>query len=265
MTLINHETGELIESLSKDDARRLTDRIRLLSETIAETLDKLADLIDQARVGSAWLALGYRSWTEYVSVEFASVLPRLDREPRQEFVKELASRGMSSRAIAPVVGVADRQVRRDLSGGTSVPPPSSSEASPADDEEPEIASAEAGATGARAVEATATSEEPEGYRAPRHNVTGIDGKQYTRPEPRPAPLRSPEQQNAEEFAVRFAGQMFSLQAMQHAHMRRGAIEKWRTGRSAVSPVQAPYASPEKIRAVAEGLLALADEWEQTRA
>ena len=119
MSIVNHDTGEIIEALTVAEARRLTDRIRLIAEHVAESLDKMADLIDQARVGSAWLVLGYRSWTAYVADEFSGVLPRLEREPRQEFVRELAARGMSSRAIAPIVGVSDRQVRTDQQVGST--------------------------------------------------------------------------------------------------------------------------------------------------
>lgn len=160
MTLVNTETGELVESLTVEDARRLTDRIRLLGENLADTLDKMAELIDQARTGSAWLALGYRSWTEYVATEFASVLPRLGREPRQEFVRALDSRGMSTRAIAPIVGADHSTVVRDLARGASAPP-----------QAPEVE--------AEPVDMPPTVE-PTRTRPP---VVGIDGKTYLRSVP----------------------------------------------------------------------------------
>lgn len=47
---------------------------------------------------------------------------RLPRDLRKELVGYLAGEGMSSRSIAPIVGATDRQVRRDISGGTNVPP-----------------------------------------------------------------------------------------------------------------------------------------------
>lgn len=169
MSLVNTETGELVESLSTDDARRLTDRIRLLAESLADTLDSLGTLIDEARTGSAWLALGYRSWTEYVSTEFAGVLPRLDREPRQELVRDLDSRGMSLRAIAPVVGVSHEQVRKDRDAARVndlTPAPRVAAGAPWEEEGRTESPFESGAS--------SPAPSP---------ITGIDGRNYPRPQP----------------------------------------------------------------------------------
>lgn len=179
MTLVNHETGEIIETLSKADAQRLTDRIRLLAGGIADQLDKMAGLIDEARVGSAWLALGYSSWTAYVAAEFENVLPRLDREPRREFVRELASRGMSTRAIAPVVGVSKSQVAADIEVSSSGHLPKVAAGTQAEGD----GSAESRFE-SEASSATAPRVGGSDYSVPvdsRPSVTGIDGKTYTRP------------------------------------------------------------------------------------
>lgn len=168
MTIVNHETGELIETLTEVEAKRLTDRIRLLAETVAEQVEKMADLIDQAIVGSAWLALGYQSWTAYVAEEFGGILPRLDREPRREFIRELNSRGMSTRAIAPVVGVDNATVSRDLARVASATPetPQGGEETSATDS--------IGASEARKPDAKVED-------TPRPAVTGLDGKRYAPP------------------------------------------------------------------------------------
>lgn len=153
MTTVNTVTGEVIETLTESDARRLTDRIRLLAENVAEQVEKMAGLIDQARVASAWMALGYTSWTAYVAEEFAGVLPRLAVEPRREFVRELAATGMSTRAIAPVVGADHSTIVRDLrAGGADAPPATPIRQNPVSD-----------------------------VRASGGQVIGLDGKQYTRP------------------------------------------------------------------------------------
>jgi len=107
-------------ALTEAEARSLTGQIRSIGEAIADRVDLLVDKIRQARDGQAHTALAYKSWPDYVQTEFADVLPRLDREPRRELVAALTETGMSSRAIAPVVRITDRQVRRDA-GGTSVP------------------------------------------------------------------------------------------------------------------------------------------------
>lgn len=101
--------------MSRADAERLTERIRLTATTFIETKEKLTQLIREAQQGKAHEALGYRSWTEYVSQVFSDTpLMRLSRDERKELVGELASQGMSTRAIAPVVGANFNTVARDI-------------------------------------------------------------------------------------------------------------------------------------------------------
>lgn len=69
-------------------------------------------------------------------------------------VRMLSDEGMSTRAIAPIVGASDRQVRRDVSGGTNVPP----------DPTPPHVNTDTGEI----------IDEPV-------KTTGMDGKQYYRP------------------------------------------------------------------------------------
>lgn len=106
--------------LDADDARRLTERIRLIAGNVADNVEKLRDLVEQARVGEAHTALGYPSWTAYLLDVFGDEPLRLARDVRQELVAELAAQGMSSRAIAPIVGTSHVQVSRDIATVTSV-------------------------------------------------------------------------------------------------------------------------------------------------
>jgi len=107
--------GERIEpTLDETAARRLTERIRLRASSLAEQVDKIIGLIDEARAGRADAALGYDSWTAYVETEFADALPRLDRSQRRDVVAQLTARGMNTRAIAPVVRSSQETVARDL-------------------------------------------------------------------------------------------------------------------------------------------------------
>lgn len=166
-------TGTLPERLSEGDARRLTRQIQLLTGSIADQVDRVTTLIAQAEVGRAWEALGYASWTAYCSAEFSGSLPRLDRQSRQELVGSLTEAGMSSRAIAPIVGVGRRTVDADRqSGGQNCPPDAADECDP----------------DAEIVDAELIEDE-----APSKPITGMDGKTYSRPEPKPtkpAPRRS---------------------------------------------------------------------------
>lgn len=110
MALVNAETGELLDSAA---AERRAERIRLRLDAIADNYQAVLPMIREAIEKRDDLALGYRSVGEYVSDRFGGALNNLGIEVRREVVRELTEAGMSSRAIAPVVGVSDRQVRYD--------------------------------------------------------------------------------------------------------------------------------------------------------
>lgn len=106
---------DLIRVMTADEARRLTERIRLTAATYAESKSKLMDLVEQAKTGGAHFALGYDSWTAYLSDVLSDEPLRLARDERREIVSALAAEGMSTRAIAPIVGASKTQVADDLS------------------------------------------------------------------------------------------------------------------------------------------------------
>jgi hypothetical protein len=111
-----------ITTVEATNARRLTERIRLLAMTVTENIDKLKALVTQAKESEAHLALGYPSWTAYLSDVLGETPMRLEREVRQELVAELAAQGMSSRAIAPIVGAGHSTVDRDVAAATATAP-----------------------------------------------------------------------------------------------------------------------------------------------
>lgn len=95
-------------------ARRLTERIRLIAMTVGESIDKLKALVAEARASEAHIALGYVSWTAYLADVLGETPMRLERDVRQALVAELSEQGMSTRAIAPIVGVGVGTVHRDI-------------------------------------------------------------------------------------------------------------------------------------------------------
>lgn len=98
--------------MDKEEALRLTEKIRLTIEGINDRLDRLAEYAAKAYAGRIWVPLGYGSWQEYVSRELPQL--RLARDERRELVVQLAEEGLSTRAIAPVVGAGQMTVVRDL-------------------------------------------------------------------------------------------------------------------------------------------------------
>ena len=102
--------------LTPDDARELTDTIRRDTSLL---WDKLA----RAYTGRAWAALGYESWDDYCTNEFADCRLRLPREDRREVVQSLTAQGLSTRAIASAIGISDGTVRNDLAAQNCAPQP----------------------------------------------------------------------------------------------------------------------------------------------
>lgn len=113
MTVVDTDTGEIVDVLSEEQARRIVARI---NGTAAE----LIELVEQAWTGRAWVALGYASWDELCKHEIE--MPRLDRERRRELVGSLRQIGMSTRAIGSATGVDHSTVSRDTAGGANATP-----------------------------------------------------------------------------------------------------------------------------------------------
>lgn len=102
--------------LSHSEAQNLTDRIR-------QKLEETWTLIQQAYHSKAWKALGYSSWDDYCTTEFADSRLRLPRGERREIVSSLHSSGMSQRAISSVLGADPKTVRNDLRELGEIPSP----------------------------------------------------------------------------------------------------------------------------------------------
>ncbi len=171
--------------LTVEKATRLTVRIRGSLNTIAEDIETVVHLVEQARTGGAHEILGYASWAAYVADAFGGVLARLSKAERVPLGQLMAEQGMSTRAIASVVGVSKDTVSRDLRSGVSP----DTRATP----EGENHNTLAGETPEDFETATSQAHaEGDGVREPVENrltaaktVTGIDGKNYPGRERRP--------------------------------------------------------------------------------
>lgn len=114
---------------ARQEAESLTQRICAHLDAIADNYTDVMPLIHEAITSRAWAALGYRSPGHYVLDRFGHSLTRVGIEARREVVRELSAAGLSTRAIASVVGTTHKTVVKDrqaLSGGTEVPPQPSS-------------------------------------------------------------------------------------------------------------------------------------------
>lgn len=178
-------TADLAVVMDVAEARRLTERIRLTAHSARESLARLQELVERARVGQVHVALGYSSWTAYLADVFGEEPLRLPRDQRQEIVGYLAGEGMSVPAIAVVAGVSDRTVQRDFrSSGQGVTTVTTCEPGPGFDQSGRDFPPEP-------IIDTTTGEvldEPTPQK-----VLGLDGKHYPRPAsaaPKTAPRRA---------------------------------------------------------------------------
>lgn len=102
------------QCMTEREATQLTEKIRLTAHNYADARSKLQRYVAQAKEGNAHLALGYASWTAYLSEVLGEEPMRLARGERQEMVQMLSAEGMSTRAIAPIVGVHHDTVASDI-------------------------------------------------------------------------------------------------------------------------------------------------------
>lgn len=93
--------------LTADEAEQITSRIRQWANAFP-----VEDVVRAFR-GRIWVALAYDSWAEWCECELGGL--KLPVPQRREIVAELASAGMSNRAIADAVDVDHKTVGNDLS------------------------------------------------------------------------------------------------------------------------------------------------------
>ena len=181
---IDPATGETI-NLTEQEARRLTERIRTALDRVSTAWADLAERITEAYQRRADLALGYGSWAEYAEAELKPS-EGLAADVRRQLVGMLSAQGMSTRAIAPTVGVSQQAVAKVLRH-----PDVTTKLSP----EPESLAEYRG----RVLRDAETNHKiikltgPESVSDPTPaKVVGLDGKAYARPEPKPqADRRTP--------------------------------------------------------------------------
>lgn len=209
-------------------AERRAIKISLRLDTIADNYEAVMPMIREAIELGDHLTLGYRSPGDYLSDRFGKTLSRLPIGVRREAVGELTDAGLSTRAIGAVLDVSNYTVSKDRqaleAGVRSLTPesapsavtPGDAPSAPSAPERPTTPEAFEEKYGMRPDEAdalissglVATREEfdaaavdladvdketGEIHDRPVQKITGRDGKDYPRPEPRTAstPKRRP--------------------------------------------------------------------------
>lgn len=163
--------------LSPGDAQRLTQRIKLTASSVRDGMFKLRNLVEEAKRSNVWQVLGFPSWTAYLADTLADEPMRLGRDERQELVGYLAGEGLSTRAIAPIVGVSQKTIDRDVRESFDSP-------APEPEVEADLVTGEVIEPGAAQVPDAVTAP-VEATPTPPRAVTGLDGKTYTTPVTKP--------------------------------------------------------------------------------
>lgn len=174
--------------MSEREAEVITEQIVGRLDQVSENIEAVQSLMRDALVRNAHLALGYDSPGAYMRDRFDGALANLSAAMRREIVHELSDAGMSTRAIAPIVGVSHKTVSVDLAGVTDVTPASEPDAAEFD---ALIADTENDSDGLSYSLNIETGEfEPIDPTVTEHTViettktvTGLDGKTYTRKPP----------------------------------------------------------------------------------
>lgn len=174
---------EVLTPLTEEQARRLDRRIRLMADAVVTNVGKLRRLVAEAQAGHVHLTLGYQSWPAYVADAVGGSV-QVAGDARRDVVELLAGAGMSVRGIAQATGVGKSTVARDLSqvsrsgtpGGPALPEPTVPSK--------KIARRREWPAGEMAKMQAEQADTAPSSLAP---VTGLDGKTYTKPQPRPKP------------------------------------------------------------------------------
>ena len=113
MTDLDIIDAEVVEdALSYGDALDGMNGLVSAAQDINDRIERYAAEAVRLWSRRAWEVLGHKSWAECVEERGAQL--RLPRADRREMVALLADEGMSSRAIAPVVGASYDTVQRDI-------------------------------------------------------------------------------------------------------------------------------------------------------
>lgn len=210
MTLVDADTGEVVQQCTPEAARDLTDKIKL-------TVEGAWQLIKQAYETRAWASLGYSSWDDYCTREFGHVRLRLPREDRQETIVSLRDAGLSIRAISVATGNSKTTIQKDLGQVSRIGTPG------------EHATQQGGGDDGTASEGDAgRTPDGEGRKAPTSDTAdpgdGSHGHDVGRPVPEPPPTRPDAQPDPEPRITGTDGKTYKSTAQKQTPRRASLPE-----------------------------------------
>src|SRR5690606_19596771 len=109
MTLVNAETGELVDLADEASAVELVARIDAQVSTVNTEAGVLVELCADALRSKAWVSLGYGSWSDLCDSKGWEFRPRTGTD-RAALAQVMRENGMSYRAIGKLVGASHQAV-----------------------------------------------------------------------------------------------------------------------------------------------------------
>lgn len=251
-----------ISYLDVEAAERRVERMRFHATAMNDSAQNLLKVMHQAREFDDHLTLGYASWPALLLDVFGNEPLRLTREARRELVAEMSDAGMSTRAIAPLVGVSKSQVAADIEVSSSGQVDAGAEKSAPGPVETEGFTVNP-STGEVIDGPTITAEPVTTEHTVTEKiktVTGLDGKEYKRPELKQIPRGDEANRlNAIQASKSIGRSLEALQYLNYEKARTGIVtDWWPVGKHEVPPEQANYFTPAELRKLAQGLNETAD-------
>jgi hypothetical protein len=265
----------ILPELTPEGAERLSGRISARLDAIADNYVAVMPLIREALNRNAFAVLGYNSPGAYVKDRFGDALAKLAPEVRREVVKELSNAGMSTRAIAPVVGMNHATVSRDIRAVAPVadatPVATVEVIDPIDADVAEALDNDAPSPDWPEDVNLATGELPDEPVTVTEThtdkvVTGLDGKTYQQKPREPKPVVVGDfanRANAVQAAKNIGDALATFLTFSTANYRaRILTDWWPLGKEAVLPANRDLFNPAQLREIAGSLEHLATEMEQ---
>ncbi|MEV8339248.1 hypothetical protein [Leucobacter sp. NPDC077196] len=238
-------------------AQRRAERIRLHATNANEAMQSLQKLVHTARELEDHVTLGFASWTAYITDLFGDEPLRLARDVRRELVAELSDAGMSTRAIAPIVGAGVMTVHDDIAAVRNrTPEPVNADGFTVNPSTGEVLETPL----PEVTEHTVTEKVK--------TVTGLDGKEYKRPEPKPREEKpvldgnDAIQQNAEQGCLAVGRALDALESLGTERRRTLILNDWWPRASEnITPLYTRLFNSTDLRRIAAGINMLATDME----
>ena len=281
--------------ITPDDVRT---SIRRAKKSLVDAANEVVWQIEM----EAWRTLGYSSWTAMREAEYGGVAFMVPSKDRPELVARIRAKGITQREAAATTGVTEQTIYNDERKardpkylGRHQDDGDVIDAEVIEDDEPQVdtkagevsddyvtdqadldAAPELPDEGAPMPRDSGDAEpsEDEGLSVPSpssRSVTGLDGKQYARPEPKPAENKErpgsamsateAEQDRQVQEARDLSRALLTLAAFQYQQARNRYRESWNAQPYARGNGEQFY-NPTTIRLIAKSLTTFATELEE---